>query len=139
MTLVWDKKWERLNTIFQAQHWIAWFDLDYGGNPEGIFTAACPPKPLLALENGIFLHMLKELFNVILNSKKIKGILNVQVYKWNSYPTQHCMHSHNIDEYPRLLYISGISKITNITVEDKVGIIFCIIILSLQMQGKVTF
>ena len=83
--------------------------------------------------------MLKELFNVILNSKKIKGILDAQVYKWNSYPTQHCMKSHDIDGYPRLLYTSRISKITIITAEDKVGIMFCIIILSLQMHGKVNF
>ena len=33
-----------LEDLYQAPHWIAWFDLDYRGNPEGIFSAACPPS-----------------------------------------------------------------------------------------------
>jgi len=53
---------EYLHNLFQNPHWNAWFELDYGGNPEGIFTAACPPKALHALENGIFMHLLKKFF-----------------------------------------------------------------------------
>ena len=53
---------EYLHKLYQNPHWDAWFDLDYGENPEGIFTAACPPEALHALENGIFMHLLKELF-----------------------------------------------------------------------------
>ena len=49
---------EYLESIYQAKHWIVWFDLDYGENPKGIFTATCPPEALHALENGIFLHIL---------------------------------------------------------------------------------
>ena len=64
---------------------FAWFDLDYGGNPEGIFTAACPPEALHALENGIFLYVLKELFAKILNLKTC-GHLDAHVYSWNNYP-----------------------------------------------------
>jgi len=51
-----------LEDLYQAPHWIAWFDLDYGGNPEGILSAACPPEVLHALENGIFLHILRQFF-----------------------------------------------------------------------------
>ena len=62
MDLVTNSDFDALENLFQAPHWIAWFDLNYRGNPEGIFSAACPPEPLHALENGIFQHLLKELF-----------------------------------------------------------------------------
>ena len=136
INLLISENYEELYDLYQAQHWIAWFDLDYGGNPEGIFTAACPPEALHALENGIFLHMLCELFDVILKRKKVKGLLDRHIYTWNSYPAQHCMRSHHIDGYPRLLFTSGISSLTNLKADDKVGIIFCVVIASLQLAGK---
>ena len=40
----------------------AWFDVDYGGCPYGIFSAACPVEPLHALENGLITTCLKILF-----------------------------------------------------------------------------
>ena len=69
-----------LYNFYQAPHWIAWFDVDYGGNPEGIFSAACPPEPLHALENGIFKHILVEFFKSILTPKS-KGMLDNHVSK----------------------------------------------------------
>ena len=60
--LVYTQNYTALFDLYQNQHWNAWFDLDYGGNPEGIFTAACPPEALHALENGVILHILKEFF-----------------------------------------------------------------------------
>ena len=52
---------ESLFNLYQAPHWVTWFDLDYGSNAQGIFSAAFPPEALHAVENGIFLHILKEL------------------------------------------------------------------------------
>ena len=97
-----------LNQLYQAPHWIAWFDLDYGGNPEGIFTAACPPKALHALKNGIFLHILKEFFQEVI-PKKACGLLDNHIYRWNLLPIQRYMRSNHIEGYPRLLFTSGIS------------------------------
>jgi len=65
MDYVKEEKYDALHDLYQAPHWIAWFDLDYGGNSEGIFSAACPPEALHALENGIYFHVLQELFKVI--------------------------------------------------------------------------
>ena len=112
---------------------ISWFDLDYGGNPEGIFSAACPPEPLHALENGIFLHVLKELFQQVFNTS-ICVFLDHQVSAWNYYPGQHFLCSSNIDGYPRLLFHCGISKLTDIKADDKVGIIFCVVVALLQAE-----
>ena len=55
------QKFQEMYDMYQAQHDNAWFQLDYGGNPEGIFTAACPPEALHALENGIIAHLLSKL------------------------------------------------------------------------------
>jgi hypothetical protein len=88
MKLVTDQNWDALAALYQAQHWIAWFDLDYGGNPEGIFSAACPPEALHALENGLFLYVLEELFKEVFKSA-VCVFLDRQVYTWNSYPGQH--------------------------------------------------
>ena len=88
MQLVLDHNGSALFDLYQAQHWIAWFDLDYGGNPEGIFTAACPPEALHALENGIFLHVSSELFDEMLNPRTC-ACLDEHVYRWNNYPGQH--------------------------------------------------
>src|SRR5688500_3724300 len=114
-----------LYRLVQALHWIAWFDIDYGGNPEGIFSAACPPEGLHALENGIFLHVLRELFNETFGSNTCV-LLDRHVHSWNSYPGQRFLWPNHIDGYPRLLYTSGISKLTELKADDKVGIIFCI-------------
>ena len=135
MQFVHEQDGNALYDLYQAQHWIAWFDLDYGRNPEGIFTAACPPEALHALENGIFLHVLKELFNEILNPRTC-GHLDGHVYSWNNYPGQHYLQGNHIDGFPRLLFSSGISSLTELKADDKVGIIFCVIIAALQAEGK---
>ena len=57
---------DALEALYQVPHWNAWFNVDYRGNPEGIFTAACPPEALYVLDNGIMLHCLREVFGTIL-------------------------------------------------------------------------
>ena len=79
MDLVKQKNWNGLSELCQAQHWISWFDINYGGNPEGIFPTACPPEGLHALENGIFLHVLQELFNKMFRTNT-RILLDKQVH-----------------------------------------------------------
>ena len=55
-----DKDEKRLDELMQSFSWQAFFDIDYGGSPGGVFTAACPPEALHSLENGLVLHCLKE-------------------------------------------------------------------------------
>ena len=105
---------------------------NYAKNLEGIFTFAFPPEALHALANGLFLHMLQESFYVILKPKKLKGLLAIQLYEWNSYPAQHCMRSHSNDGYSRLTFASGITTITNTTADNKDGILFEFTIVCLQ-------
>ena len=66
-------------------------------------------------------------------------MLDDQCLTWNNYPAQHCMQSHHIDGYPRLLFTSGISNLSNLKADDKVGILFCIIVAALQEEGSSIF
>ena len=125
---------DALSNMYQVPHSIAWFDLDYGGNPEGIFTAACPPEALHALENGIYFHVLKEVFKETLKTT-CSALLDAHIKSWNDYPRQHYLRSFSLDGYPRLLYTSGVSKLSDLKADDKIGIIFCIIIGAIQSKG----
>ena len=60
---------EYLHKLYQNSHWNAWFELDYGGNPEGIFNAVCPHEAPHALGNEIFMHLLKKLIQRIITKK----------------------------------------------------------------------
>ena len=54
---------------------------------------------LHTLENGIFLHVLKELFAEILNPRTC-GHLDAHVYSWNNYPGQHYLRGNHINGFP---------------------------------------
>lgn len=124
--------------MYQVPHHVAWFDLDYGGNPEGIFTAACPPEALHALENGIYKNILLELFKQILKPTA-SAHLDKHVKQWCQYLRQRFLRSFTIKGYPRLLYTSGISKLSDLKADDKLGIIFCIVVAGLQQKGRQIF
>ena len=65
--LVKQKDTTSLFNLFQAPHWLAFYDIDYGCFKGGAFTAACFPEALHGLENGFMLHCLKEVFSTILS------------------------------------------------------------------------
>ena len=62
-----NKDEEQLESLMQSVNYQAFFDIDYGGSPGGVFTAACPPEALHSLENGLVLHCLNQLFKEILD------------------------------------------------------------------------
>ena len=49
----------------QTTNWLAFFDINYRNLDGGVFTAACSPKALQSLENGLIHHCLKKLFKII--------------------------------------------------------------------------
>ena len=52
----------------------AWFKVDFGGCPYGIFSAACPVEPLHALENGLISECIKVLYNKLGSLKKLSQL-----------------------------------------------------------------
>ena len=63
--LVEQDKSKELKAMNQYNVHNAWFDVDFGGCPYGIFSAACPVEPLHALENGLMHNCLEVLFSRI--------------------------------------------------------------------------
>ena len=46
------------------------------------------------------------------------------------------MRSHATDGHPRLLFTKGISSLAQLKADDKVGIIFALVIALVQVKGK---
>jgi len=124
---------ERLYDLMQSKHWQAFFNIDYGGEPGGVFTVACPPEALHAIENGIILHCLKQVFGKIL-TREPNSLLDNVVQAWRRLPKQKHMKG-EMAEYPQLLFQDGLSTITRTSAETKVGIMFAIIIAALTHDG----
>ena len=125
---------DKLHDLMQYNTWQAFWDIDYGGSPGGVFTAACPPEALHSLENGLILHCLNELFDNVLPTA-VSRRFDAVVQQWLFYPKQKHMKNHMAD-FPRLLFPDGVSSIRDISAGTKVGILFAIVIASLTYEGR---
>ena len=128
-----NKDLKKMHELMQYPNWQAFYDIDYGGLPGGVFTAACPPEALHSLENGLVLHCLRELFETVM-SEKTKIQLDSLVQQWVSYPKQHHMKSY-MDTFPRLLYKDGLTNITEISAGTKMGILFAFVVAAQTNDG----
>ena len=59
---------DELKQIYQTPCPNAFFKLDFGGSPFGIFSAACPTEGLHQLEKGLMQDCLSQLFNNLMSS-----------------------------------------------------------------------
>lgn len=92
------KETDRLEAMLQSPDWLAFYNIDYGASPGGVFTAACPPEALHLLENGLVLHCLRELFEKVL-TETTKANFDKLVQGWTNQPKQHHMKSY-MAEFP---------------------------------------
>ena len=67
----------KLHRLMQFRNWQAFYDIDYGGLPGGVFTAACPPEALHSLENGLMFHCLRELFAHVITKSTTKKLMKL--------------------------------------------------------------
>src|SRR5688572_2409746 len=93
MQMCTNKETDKLEALLQSPNWQAFFDINYGGLPGEVFTAACPPEALHFLENGIVLHCLKQLFDVKILGVPAKASLDAIIQKWVNFPKQYHMKS----------------------------------------------
>jgi len=131
------KQDEKLWDLMQTPNWLAFYDIDFGGLPGGVFTAACPPEALHSLENGLINHCLKELFEKVLSSLSRRQ-LDTVVQEWILYPKQRHLKNY-ATEFPRLLFPDGVTSIADISAGTKVGILFAVVIAALTKDGKNVF
>ncbi len=138
MDLVSQNQHDILKNINQYNVHSAWFDVDYGGCRFGIFSAATPVEPLHALENGLITDCVRILFEEEMTPKQ-KRDLDFLVRRLANLPRQRYASSGAEPLMPRLLWKDGITSLSELTAKYKVGIMFTIVIVSLQDEGKSLF
>ena len=134
--MVTQKDHEKLHSLNQYCVQNAWFNVDYGGCPYGIFSAACPVEPLHALENGLITTCLKILFEENLRNPALKAQLDGLVKTMVNLPRQHYLSSGARKDMPRLLWKDGLTTLTELTASAKTGIMFTITVLGMTKPGK---
>ena len=112
----------------------AFFKVDFGSCPYGVFSAAMPIEPLHSLENGLMKDCLEILFEQEMTLKERSEIdyLAKAMRQWDC---QHYLSSGANKAMPTLLWKNGISTMTNTSSYDKVGLMLTIIVLSLTFEG----
>jgi hypothetical protein len=138
MDLVSQNQHDILKNINQYNVHSAWFDVDYGGCRFGIFSAATPVEPLHALENGLITDCVCILFEEEMTPKQ-KRELDFLVCCLANLPRQQFASSGAEPLIPRLLWKDSITSLSELTAKYKVGIMFTIVIVSLQDEGKSLF
>lgn len=112
-----------------------WYNLSYGGCRFGIFSAANPTEWLHALDNGLIEHCLHDLYKHYLTmQQRVK--LDELVMKFLEMPRQHLMTANSNSDFPRLMWKNGISTLTDITADYKVGMLLTIVVVSLTSDGN---
>ena len=129
---------DKLKAINQYKVKNAWFKVNFGGCPFGIFSAACPVEPLHALENGIIADCLKVLFAKIRYTNSLAKLDDL-ARQLTSLPRQQSASSGSDKSMPRLLWGDGITTLTDLTASCKVGIMFTIVVISLLEKGEEFF
>ena len=136
--MVRNEEWEELASLYQAQCWNPFFDVDYGANKWGIFLAACPPEALHALEQGVFKHLLESILGDYLKPVQIT-LLDRVIQTWTLLPRQKLFRSSNFPEAPRLLFKDGISSLKQTPGCDRAGMVFALMVASLTQDGSAAF
>jgi hypothetical protein len=136
--LVKDDKQAMLDQYNQYNMYNAWYDVSYGGCRFGIFSAACPIEPLHSLENGIIPDCLSILFKDDMSLSQ-RAELDRMVRHLTTLPRQRFASSGAEPSMPRLLWKDGVTSLTDIPATLKVGIMFTIVVVSLQEDGTKFF
>jgi hypothetical protein len=138
MQLVKDNRQDILDDFNQYNVHNAWFDVSYGGCIYGIFSAACPIEPLHSLENGI----IPDCLNILLRDEMrpaLKAELDSPVRRLTLLPRHRFANSGTEPGMPRLLWKDGVTSLTDLSAKLKVGIMFTLVVMSLQEEGSKFF
>ena len=137
-----DGNYKAMEDMYQHPHDLAFFHVDYGGEPGGIFTAAMPIEGLHCLENGIISHCLHQLFSDddCLLLPKGRQELDEVVSSWaKSIPRQRLLQGGYGNDLPRLRFQEGITCLSNTSAAHKVGAMLATVLACLTSEGRNTF
>lgn len=134
--------YKAMEDMYQHPHDLAFFHVDYGGKPGGIFTAALPIEGLHCLENGIIGHCLHQMFtnDDCLLLPKGRQELDKVVASWaKCLPWQRLLQGGYGKEFPRLRFQEGITSLSNTSAAHKVGAMEAVVLACLMPDGRKTF
>ena len=134
-TLVANQDERSLSQINQYCVESVWYDLTYGGCRFGIFSAANPTEWLHALDNGLIEHCLHDLNKHKLTVQQ-RAKMDEIVMQFLEMPRQHLMTANSNSDFPRLMWKNGISTLTDITADHKVGMLLTVVVVSLTTDGR---
>lgn len=122
---------ERLHALHQRPTYNSLYDIDCGKDPYGVFSMI-HTEGLHALEVGLMERMVAVLFEDL--PTKEHATLDGLVKKLHSYP-----HQHGYNGFPRLLWTDGVSKLSQLTGDQRVGKMFAILLVALTREGELFF
>ena len=126
-----EENFEELESLSQRPHYNCFYDIDCGKDPYGIFSMI-HTEGLHALEIGIIKYMTEILMKEL--SSKQQRKLDRLVRKLTTYPRQH-----GYNAFPRMLWSEGVSKLTKLTGDERVGKMFAIVLVALTVKGEAFF
>jgi hypothetical protein len=122
---------DALRALAQRPTFNCLYDIDCGNDPYGVFSMI-HTEGLHALEVGLMERMVSVLFADLPN--KEHGALDRLVKKLSSHPRQHGYQC-----FPRLVWTDGVSKLSQLTGDQRVGKMFAILLVALTREGEVFF
>ena len=129
---------ERLKKYNQYCVKSIWYELNYGGCKFGVFSAANPTERLHALDNGLIMYCLHELYSKLLTSDDLIELDKV-VMGLTNLPRQKLMSANSNSCFPRLLWKNSITGLKEITADYKVGMMLTVTVVYLTKGGKSMF
>lgn len=129
---------ERLKAMNQYCIKSSWFDVDFGGDKFGIFSAGMPVEPLHSLESGLIADCLRILFMDCMSTQH-KDEIN-KLARYMSRLDRQCYLSSGSDkDMQRLIFKDGITTLTETKASEKLGMFFTVVVISLTDDGNELF
>jgi Plavaka transposase len=122
---------QELKDLYQRPGFNALYSIDCGNDPFGVFSMI-HTEGLHALEVGLIPYMLEILLKELPQCKKSE--LDELVKRLTKYPKQH-----GYAPFPRLLWNDGVTTITQLTGDLKVGKMFAIVAAACTLEGQQFF
>jgi hypothetical protein len=121
-----------LRQLSQRPTFNALFEIDCGDDPHGVFSMIMT-EALHALEQGLMPYMMKQLMQQ-LGSLPVQAELDRLVKSLTELPRQH-----GYQGFPRVLWKEGVSTLTMLTGDQKVGKMFAVVVLASTRRGEAFF
>ena len=120
-----------LDAISQHNYRSAFADICFGGDEFGLFSACCT-EMLHALESGMVAYSLSILYNEMTDTELVE--LDKLVQYFTKLARQNGTSSRS--RFPRFWFKDGVTSLSNVTANTKVGMMFAIVLAALTEEGR---